>query len=303
VNSPFFGQMLDALDQGVIIIDRQGNIAFFNHWMELASKQEAATAVGRPLTTLFPQLDTPLFQRNLRSVRSFGNTAFFKHGANPWLIPLAPAPGSAHGFDHMQQSGQLGPLLENGEVKYLYLIIRDVTETVTDVQHLTRLAMHDALTGAWNRRWFDHWLREEIDRAERYQRELSLIMFDLDHFKVVNDTHGHPVGDTVLNQVASLCMSLIRTTDTLSRYGGEEFCVLMPETGNDAACGLAERLRAGVAELAIVHDSLQIKITISLGVATFSKAMDAETLLHQADKALYRAKEGGRNRLECLPCM
>ena len=300
MNSPFFAQMLDALDQGIIIINLEGEVVFFNHWMELACNIGLTQAVGQQLTNLFPQLDTPLFHRNLRSVISFGNTAFFAHGANPWLIPLAPSPGSSHGFERMQQSGQMGPLREGNEIKYIYLIIRDITDTVTDVQHLTRMAMRDSLTGAWNRRWFDHWLAEEISRAERYNRTLSLIMFDLDLFKVVNDTHGHPAGDTVLKEVANQCMTIIRTTDTLSRFGGEEFCVLMPETASEAACGLAERLRTGVESLEITHNEIQLGITISLGVSAFSPGMSAEEILHHADESLYHAKRNGRNRVEYI---
>ena len=300
MNSPFFGQMLDALEQGIIIINLEGEVVFFNHWMELTSAIDLTSAVGKKLTTLFPQLDTPLYMRNLRSVISFGNTAFFAHGANPWLIPLAPSPGSSHGFENMQQSGQMGPLREGNEIKYVYLIIRDVTDAVTDVQHLTRMAMHDALTGTWNRRWFDHWLSEEISRAERYNRNLSLIMFDLDLFKSINDTYGHPAGDTVLREIANHSLTLIRATDTLSRFGGEEFCVLMPETASDAACGLAERLRAGVEELEILYDNLKLGITISLGVSVFKPGMSAESMLHAADESLYHAKRNGRNRVEFI---
>jgi diguanylate cyclase (GGDEF)-like protein len=177
------------------------------------------------------------------------------------------------------------------------LIIRDITETVTDVQKLTRMAMHDSLTGAWNRRWFDHWLKEEIERASRYQRDLSLIMFDLDHFKEVNDAYGHPVGDQVLTEVANCCASLIRNCDTLARYGGEEFCVLLPETAQTAALALAERLRAGVAGLSIKAGNVAISITISLGVASHAPGLFGETLLQITDAALYRAKESGRNRV------
>jgi diguanylate cyclase (GGDEF)-like protein len=297
MNSPYFGQMLDALDQGIIILDREGTIVFFNNWMVLASGIEAAAANGHKLLGLFPQLDTPLFHRNFQSVLSFGNTAFFTHKTSPWLIPLPPAPGSPAGHEHMQQSGQMGPLRENGEIRFAYLIIRDITETVSDVQHLTRMAMHDALTGTWNRRWFDHWLAEEIDRAQRYQRRLSLVMFDLDHFKQVNDRYGHPAGDRVLGSVATCCGGLIRTIDTLARFGGEEFCVILPETDSAAASALAERLRSGVASLAIQLENASLNITISLGVASFQRGMDSAGFLQAADSALYRAKEGGRNRV------
>ena len=170
----------------------------------LASNIPAEAAIGKHLLGVFPQLDTALFHRNFRSVLSFGNTAFFSHSANPWLIPLAPAPGSAPGFDKMQQSGQLGPLRENDTIQFVYLIIRDITETVTDVQHLTRMAMHDSLTGAWNRRSFERSADLEMNRAHRYHYPLSIMMIDIDYFKKVNDQYGHTVGDTVLNELVDL---------------------------------------------------------------------------------------------------
>jgi diguanylate cyclase (GGDEF)-like protein len=290
-------QLLDTVDQGIIVFDRNTRITFFNQWLALNSGIDPEQALGMPLFELLPTLGTPLFQRNLRSVFSIGNTAYFSHNATPWLIPLPPPPSSAKNFDHMQQSGQMGPLREDGEIRFAYLIIRDVTETVTDVQRLTRMAMHDALTGAWNRRWFDHWLTEEVGRAGRYSRELTLLMFDLDHFKRVNDTHGHQAGDEVLAAVSACCTNIIRTTDTLARYGGEEFCVMLPETGREAALILAERLRAGVEKLEIMTANLSLRVTISLGVACFSPGMGDQALLHAADQALYQAKEGGRNRV------
>ncbi len=303
MKGPYFGQMLNALDEGIIITDRDGTIVFFNHWLVLASNIPAEAAIGKHLLGVFPQLDTALFHRNFRSVLSFGNTAFFSHSANPWLIPLAPAPGSAPGFDKMQQSGQLGPLRENDTIQFVYLIIRDITETVTDVQHLTRMAMHDSLTGAWNRRWFDHWLREELSRAERYSRELGLIMSDLDHFKLVNDQYGHQAGDRILASAAKCCTSLIRATDTLARYGGEEFCIILPETDSDAARALAERIRTGIAALETAGDQSVIKITVSLGVSNFSPGISADELLNQADAALYQAKTGGRNQVVAGPLL
>ena len=297
MNSPFFQQMLDALDCGVVILDGEGRIVFFNHWLELASGLSNDDLLGLKLIECFPSLDNSLFIRNFRSVLSFGNTAFFSNLANPWLIPLPAAPNTAAQFDQMQQTGQMGPLREDGEIRFIYLLIRDITESVGHVQQLTDLAMHDNLTGCWNRRWFDHWLVEETERASRYQREMSLIMFDLDQFKQINDTQGHPIGDKVLAEVARVCAGVIRTTDTLARYGGDEFCVLLPETNLMAAIALAERLRAGVAGLVIVEGEVKLKITSSLGVAEFSANLDPEAFLQMADEALYRAKKAGRNRV------
>ena len=289
---------MDALDCGVIVLDSKGCIIFFNNWLELASGIAAESLIGQLLVERFPNLDNSLFNRNFRSVLSFGNTAFFSNLANPWLIPLPVAPNITKVFDHMQQTGQMGPLRENGEIRYVYMLIRDITETVSHVQQLTRMAMHDTLTGCWNRRWFDHWLNEETERASRYQRQLSLIMFDLDNFKQINDSHGHAIGDQMLAEVARVCATLIRTTDTLARLGGDEFCALLPETDLEAAIALAERLCTGVSELNITDGPLGFKITVSLGVAGFRPDLAPESFLQLADKALYRAKKAGRNQVD-----
>jgi diguanylate cyclase (GGDEF)-like protein len=164
---------------------------------------------------------------------------------------------------------------------------------------LERLASTDALTGLTNRRRFLESLENERCRIERYGGALSLIMFDIDHFKKVNDTWGHAVGDAVLCQIAREVLQFLRRADSAARYGGEEFVILLPETELPGAALIASRLRQLVADTAIAHDKgPRISVTISVGVATLEPDEDAEGLLNRADQAMYQAKNNGRNRVE-----
>ncbi len=163
---------------------------------------------------------------------------------------------------------------------------------------LERLAAVDPLTDAFNRRFGLGRLREEFSRAVRAENPLGLLMIDLDHFKAVNDTYGHLIGDRVLRAVAAACRRVVREGDVLIRYGGEEFLVLLPGAGPDDVRNVGERLRRAVAETSVEDGSLRIGVTVSLGGATFRDVtVSQEALIAAADEALYAAKEGGRNRL------
>ena len=162
---------------------------------------------------------------------------------------------------------------------------------------VTRLARLDPLTEAYNRRTFIELAERELNRCQRYGRGAALLMFDLDHFKRINDTHGHSVGDDVLCQVKGVVERCLRSGDLFARYGGEEFVVLMPETGPEGALRLAERLRSAVAAMPV---RAGIPVTASVGVAARARVDDDCTLdglLAEADKAMYAAKAEGRNRV------
>ena len=178
--------------------------------------------------------------------------------------------------------------------------IRDITRRKQAEDKLRKLAITDELTGLSNRRRFLELCHMELGRSRRYGCPLSLIMMDLDHFKRVNDTWGHQTGDLVLRHLAELCLRHLREVDSMGRVGGEEFAVLLPDTGGVDAVRAAQRLRQAVEEAQIQSPSGQIiKITISLGVASLrSGEEDFTGLMQRADQALYRAKDKGRNRVE-----
>ena len=176
---------------------------------------------------------------------------------------------------------------EGGQVRGLYAIIRDITDH--------RDARIDYLTGLLNRREFENQGQRLLSIAQRYQHDLTLIMGDIDHFKAVNDDLGHLVGDTVLQGIADALRAELREADLAGRWGGEEFVLVLPETGGEPARSLAERLRRAVAERELVSGRT---ITMSFGLAAAAPGDSLRSLQSRADRALYRAKQRGRNRME-----
>ncbi|MCJ2165390.1 MULTISPECIES: GGDEF domain-containing protein [unclassified Pseudodesulfovibrio] len=167
---------------------------------------------------------------------------------------------------------------------------------------ITTLTTHDDLTGLPNRRWFFERLDEEVDRALRYDSKLSLIMVDIDHFRKVNDTFGHPLGDLALAEVARLLAANIRTSDIVVRYGGEEFMIIIPESDAEQAAVVAEKLRVVIEVNDISLEGPQIQVTISCGVADLKsvrpgKGSIRDALVLAADHSMHRAKENGRNQV------
>ena len=169
-------------------------------------------------------------------------------------------------------------------------------------RRLHRLALTDPLTGISNRRHIEHMLHMAVDEARRAHRGLTVIMLDVDHFKRVNDSHGHPVGDQVLEQIVQACQGALRQFDRLGRMGGEEFLVVLPDTDLEGGLQVAERLRANVAAARPTVADVELQLSISLGVAQLRHAdTGAASLVRRADAALYHAKDNGRNRVEAAP--
>ncbi len=166
-------------------------------------------------------------------------------------------------------------------------------------KQVQQLAITDSLTGIYNRHHFFDLATREFERARRYGRSLTLVMWDIDHFKIVNDTFGHLVGDQVLRVVAERSRKNLREVDVLARYGGEEFVALLPEAHMYHAREVGERLRVAIGEHPILVRDNEVKITISVGVAALEAGCPSlEILLDRADQALYQAKNAGRNRVE-----
>lgn len=181
------------------------------------------------------------------------------------------------------------------------LLERANTELQSKQRELERATRHDGLTGLFNRNTFVELTRRELDRAQRQGSPTTILLLDLDHFKHVNDTWGHPAGDAVLRHVAALATSAVRSTDLVGRLGGEEFIVLLPNTSLQAARNLAEKLRQRIQSSPVPWEQLAIPITTSLGLAgtTAQEKRDFDSLYSDADKALYLAKQQGRNRVVC----
>lgn len=182
------------------------------------------------------------------------------------------------------------------EVVELKARIRSALRVRSVVRMLAQKAKIDGLTGLWNRAYFDARMEEEITAAGRHGRPLSLIMCDLDNFKALNDKHGHPFGDQVLERFAQL-LGAGRTSDVACRYGGEEFALILPDTDREQALQAAERARRAI-ELECWPDHPGLVVTASFGISQYRVDLDENSMVKAADQALYRAKKLGRNRME-----
>ena len=167
------------------------------------------------------------------------------------------------------------------------------------LEALRLLATRDQLTGMLNRREFDRIMAEEAERSQRFGQPLALVMVDIDHFKAVNDTHGHPAGDAVLKEVAKILTAQLRTVDRVARFGGEEFALILVQTGRGAAGDVAQRVvEAVAANPVVIQGGPTLSLTISAGVAVLPNDVSRiDLLVGAADRSLYVAKRGGRNRV------
>jgi diguanylate cyclase (GGDEF)-like protein len=180
-------------------------------------------------------------------------------------------------------------------------VLKDLARLIVDELELRIQASTDALTGVMSRRAFNEQADREIARADRYGSPLSCALIDADHFKAINDTYGHGVGDLVLKHLAAVCSKELRTSDCIGRIGGEEFAIMLPDTELGTAMQVAERLRKLIASTPLDTGGGQmVKLTASIGVAAYSQSTKTfDGLLSNADFAMYDAKNGGRNRVAC----
>lgn len=177
-------------------------------------------------------------------------------------------------------------------------VIKQINYIYTRTKYLS---ITDELTGLSNRRCFDNTLEKEFLRALRYNNKLTLVMFDIDHFKTVNDTYGHPCGDYILKEVANAALQTFRKTDTVFRFGGEEFVVILTETDIKQSEIPLERFRKTIETLDLTYQNQRINITVSIGACQLDQSIgNKEEFLQKADNALYDAKNSGRNKVVFL---
>lgn len=181
-------------------------------------------------------------------------------------------------------------------------MLTDLSRVVMSEMELRVLASEDSLTGTLSRRSFRAEASKALALAQRHHHDVSCILFDLDHFKSVNDTYGHPVGDIVLADTAAVCRSLLRESDIFGRMGGEEFAILLPHTGKHASAAVAEKLREAISAQLFTANERTFKVTASMGVVTAVQGrLVLDAMLKLADDGLYRAKASGRDRVVALP--
>jgi len=282
--------LAEAAYDAIVMIDGQGRVSFWNPAAERLFGFAEEEAMGRPITELITPPE--LRDKTLTALRQLAE------GEGP------PSLGTLQETEAVRKDGTRLPVERSvspfrlGGAWYAVATIRDITERKATEARLRELATTDSLTGLCNRRRFMELAEREFVRSRRYQGALTMLMMDIDHFKRVNDTHGHDVGDEVLRELARISRAALREPDVLGRLGGEEFGVLLPETDAGAALEVAERLRRAIEDAPMATAVGEMRITVSIGAATSDADADSvATLLKRADVALYAAKEAGRNRV------
>ena len=298
--------IVQSIDVGVVVLDREYRVDVWNTFMENRSGRMPEDARKQSFFELFPEVDEQWFRRKVENVATLGTPSFTIWEQRPYLLRFKNYQPITGLEDFMYQNTTLMPLKGlSGSIEQICLIIYDVTDVAinrrqlqTANQELQRLSSTDRLTGLFNRGHWEEMLRQDYARHRRYDHNAALVMFDIDHFKQINDNYGHQAGDAVIQQTAELIRQGMRDSDIAGRYGGEEFVVLLPDTDSEGAVTFAERLRQSIEAHEVIHEGHRIRFTVSLGIADLSQPTGGYTqLIERADSAMYASKSAGRNQV------
>ena len=296
--------MLQSINVGLVVIDREYNVSLWNDFMENRSGVRPEHVMNNKLLDVFPDLPVEWLQRKINSVFTLETRAFTTWEQRPYLFKFKnfrPITGTS---EYMYQDITFLPLSAiDGSISHVGIIIYDVTDMAVNKlereeanNELERLSRTDKLTKLNNRGYWEECLDQEFSRFKRTKQNTTLIMFDIDHFKDVNDTYGHQAGDEVIRQTSKTLRRTIRKTDIAGRYGGEEFGVILVDSDDKNTYILAERLRKRIEALVIKYENEKIKFKISIGISQLSEQTETyQKWLEQTDQALYYSKENGRN--------
>ena len=270
--------------------------------VELHGAREATDGLARA-RALMP--DLVLLDIDMPNMTGFEICQRLKADPTTAAVPIIFLTGAAEVHTKVQgfDLGAIDYVTKPFQAAELRARVRAALRTKRYHDLLATRAQIDGLTGLWNRAYFDRRLREEALAVARYERECSLVLLDLDHFKRLNDDHGHPFGDRVLQAVGEVLWAELRAVDAPCRYGGEELALVLTHTDLDGAMVVAERVRNAIATIGLRHKGAPVRVTASAGVAAASlvtprQTVTAELLVDLADQALYRAKRAGRDRVE-----
>jgi len=293
-----------SIDVGVVIVEKDYTIKTWNSFMVNHSGVSSQQVINKNLFSTFPELPGAWLKRKIDSVFMLNTRSFITWEQHPYVFKFKnyrPITGTA---EYMYQNVTLIPLhSNNGDVTHVGLVVYDVTDVAVSQselksanQLLGKLSRTDKLTQLYNRGYWEETLDIEFERCKRSSQVSTLVMFDIDHFKKVNDSYGHQAGDEVIRNTSKTLLSNLRKTDVAGRYGGEEFAVILTNTEAHTAMYFAERLRKRIESQIVTHDGVDIHYTISLGVAEISQDMENhQQWIEASDSALYESKHGGRN--------
>ena len=303
----FLVDMLESVEIGLVVLDLDFRIQLWNGFMENHSGLTSTAVRDKNLFALFPDLPQNWLRRKVDTVVTLKTRAFTSWELRPYLFRFGTTRPVTGTEPVMYQNLTISPLAEaDGSVKRVCLMIYDVTDVASSRRaleqankQLARLSITDNLTGLLNRGAWENLLDTEFARYQRYGHPCSLVLIDIDNFKSVNDQYGHPAGDEVIRHLAATIRAVLRSTDQAGRYGGEEFGIILPETDAEGAVVIVERLRLAIETAVVTTQNIEIRYTISSGIATLNKSIPHTTeWLRQSDNALYAAKHAGKNRTE-----
>lgn len=302
--------IVDRVDVGLFVVDVDMKVLLWNRFMEVNSRFKSGDLLGKNLFETFPDLPQKWFEKKIRSVFLLKGFSFVSWEQRPYVFKFPHNRPITGGVDYMYQNLVLMPIKDaSGEVIQVCIALHDVTDVgyyqsalQRAMQELELLSRIDGLTRLNNRHHWEERLSEEFSRVKRYGGGLSLIMFDLDKFKLINDHYGHLGGDAVLKSVGALLKQAVRQSDIAGRYGGEEFGLILPGTDKAGAQVAAEKLRSLAEKESVASQDQIIRFTISGGIVELSdRHARYEMLIADADEALYYSKTHGRNQFSCYP--
>lgn len=298
--------ILQTIDVGLVVLDKSFHVKLWNGFMENHSGQTLQQLSDKSLFQSFPDLDERWVRQKIETVFALQCANFISWELRPFLFDFQAQRPFTGMSEQMYQNITIIPLLSNhGEINHVCLIIYDVTDVATNKlalqtanAQLTELSITDRLTGLYNRGYWEENLKNEFQRFQRQQQKSTLLMMDIDHFKRINDTYGHPAGDAVLREVAARIKQVIRGSDVAGRYGGEEFGILLLNVDETIAIHVAERIRKIMEATPVVYENISISFSMSIGITEIAHGFrSAGEWLKQTDTHLYHSKHNGRNQV------
>ena len=297
--------IFETINNGIIILDEDLNILAWNKWLEVRTNKKSSEMIGKNICKEFEYINENKLKRKIKSVLFSNNASFYSIYPHKFLIDIKVNTIVNKVFESMQQDITIVPY--DIEKKLVCLYIYDNTK-LCEINYkleelndkLKELSNCDPLTNVYNRRYFSEISNKMLSLTTRNSHDLGIIILDIDKFKNINDTYGHGLGDKVIIALAQNLKEIVRDSDIVSRFGGEEFVILMYNINLENAQNVAEKIRQHVEAIEIIDNDLTLRFTVSLGVALYDEAIDNKNLeytLKRADKALYMAKQNGRNQV------
>jgi diguanylate cyclase len=302
--------LLGSIEVGIVVLNAKYEVQVWNQFMENHSNVVPGFIKDKCLFDFFPEVDEAWFKRKAEPAFSLRCPVFIIWEQRPYLFKFGTNRAITSSNDFMYQNVTIFPLASlTGSVEQICIVVYDVTDQAMNSQgiktlnkQLERISRVDGLTGLYNRRYWEEQFELEFMREKRTDAPSSVVMLDIDHFKKINDTYGHPAGDDVIRSLAQIIQKATRATDISGRYGGEEFAILLPDTPVANVEFLTERIRRLVEKFTVIHEEHEIQFTVSIGIAGFNQSYQQYIhWLEAADKALYKAKESGRNKVILAP--